>query len=224
MNSHITLAQMYAPIIHLDKAETIPLQKVGITVFSKSDQSLSFKRCVHVPLQAKCVIEYAYYWDFDIQHMYDLEHIWVTVGLDGQPIYAEASFHGKYLTLYAPDLPYGMPPNQTHIHAFCQPGKHAFLPDGQMFRLVPMWYECCNSSAGGGVLVGGPFNGIYSTNLQKDLISNAYIQAHFPFAPTLVFETCVVDNACYIPWEDLAKWIPQRIESLLEQMDKQETE
>ena len=31
--SDLTLAQRYAPIIHFDAAETIPLQAVGYTVF-----------------------------------------------------------------------------------------------------------------------------------------------------------------------------------------------
>ena len=45
------------------------------------------------------VIEYAFFWDYDIQHMYDLEHIWVTVDSAGQICGCQASFHGQRLNM-----------------------------------------------------------------------------------------------------------------------------
>ena len=97
------LALRYAPIIHFDEKETIPLRAIGYTVFRETKKSASFpKRAVEVPAGAQCVIEYAYYYDYDIGHMYDLEHIWVTVGKDGHLAASEASFHGKYLVLLVP--------------------------------------------------------------------------------------------------------------------------
>ena len=94
------LALRYAPIVHFDQNETIPLQPVGYTIAKETTRSQSFpKREIVVPQDAAFVIEYAYYWDYDIQHMYDLEHIWVTVSVDGQVMDAEGSFHGKYLKL-----------------------------------------------------------------------------------------------------------------------------
>ena len=130
------LALRYAPIVHFDQNETIPLQAVGYTIAKETTRSQSFpKREIVVPQDAAFVIEYAYYWDYDIQHMYDLEHIWVTVSGDGQVMDAEGSFHGKYLKLLLPELPGALLPAQGHVHAFCQPGKHAFMPNGQLFRL-----------------------------------------------------------------------------------------
>ena len=127
------LALRYAPIVHFDQNETIPLQAVGYTIAKETTRSQSFpKREIVVPQDAAFVIEYAYYWDYDIQHMYDLEHIWVTVSGDGQVMDAEGSFHGKYLKLLLPELPGALLPTQGHVHAFCQPGKHAFT----LFRKV----------------------------------------------------------------------------------------
>ena len=73
------LAEMYALIIHCDVQETIPLAAAGYTVFREESRSDSFPKRTVKPEENGLVIEYALYWDFDIQHMYDLEHIWVWV-------------------------------------------------------------------------------------------------------------------------------------------------
>ena len=86
------LALKYAPILHFDRDETIPLQKVGYTVFREERSSDSFPRRTVKPDFCGLVIEYALFWDYDIQHMYDLEHIWVWVSPNGRVTKAEASF------------------------------------------------------------------------------------------------------------------------------------
>ena len=140
------LALKYAPIVHYDVDETIPLKKVGYTIFREEMRSDSFPKRTVKPEDGGFVIEYALFWDYDIQHMYDLEHLWVWVNEDGYVIKAEGSFHGKYLTLWEPDMDFAQAPIDGRVHAFCQPGKHAFLPDGQLFRLIPGWFEPCTCS------------------------------------------------------------------------------
>lgn len=206
----LTLARRYAPIIHVDVQETIPLLACGITVFDGTRRSESFpKREVAVPKGCR-VIEYACFWDYDIQHMYDLEHIWVTVDADGQVIHGEGSFHGQYLNLYDPGMPFALPPEDGRIHAFCQPGKHAFLPDGQQFRLIPGWYACCNRDSGGGVLVGGPFGGRYQPTEADNERCRRYLREQLAFQPTLNFRP-MEGEVPYRPWADMAQWIPRRI-------------
>jgi len=209
------LALKYAPIIHYDVDETIPLVKVGYTVLREEIRSDSFPKRTVKPDFCGLVIEYALFWDYDIQHMYDLEHIWVWVAPDGSVTKAEASFHGKYLTLWEDDLPFAHPLTETHVHAYCQPGKHAFLPDGQLFRLMPGWKESCNVASGGEVLVGGPFAGTYEPTTEDDIRCAAYIREHFSFIPTLVFdEGALVPEDMLCTWEELKAWIPARIEEL----------
>lgn len=206
----LTLARRYAPIIYVDERETIPLLAYGITVFDETRRSESFpKREVQVPRGCR-VIEYAGFWDYDIQHMYDLEHIWVTVGEDGQVTHAEGSFHGKYLNLYDAAMTFALPPEDGHVHAFCQPGKHAFLPDGQLFRLIPGWYECCNSDSGGDVLVGGPFGGRYQPTEADNARCRRYLREQLAFQPTLRFHP-MTGEVQYMSWADMAQWIPRRV-------------
>lgn len=204
----LDIARRYLPIIHLDRAETIPLRAIGYTVFRTGERSASFpRRIVEVPENAAFTVEYACYWDYDIQHMYDLEHLWVTVGRDGRVLGAQGSFHGRYLTLFDPELPC-LPPDGDRVHAFCQPGKHAFLPDGQLFRLLPDWQTCCTRDAGGGVLVGGPFEGVYAPTAEDDARSARYIREHLAFSPTLDFSARVPDDVPLLPWPELFCWIP----------------
>ncbi len=215
------LAVKYAPIIHYDRGETIPLTSVGYTIFREERRSDSFPKRAVKPDFCGLVIEYALYWDYDIQHMYDLEHIWVWVGPDGFVKKAEGSFHGKYLTLWSPELPMARLPEANHVHAFCQPGKHAFLPDGELFRLVPDWQTCCNELAGGPVEVGGPFAGRYASEPVTDERCARYIRSRYAFMPTLDFdEGAVVPEDIICPWESLKAWIPSRIGELCASLPK----
>ncbi|MBQ8202130.1 MAG: hypothetical protein IJZ74_10250 [Clostridia bacterium] len=215
------LAVKYAPLIHYDKAETIPLCAVGYTVFREEQRSDSFPKRSVVPDACGLVIEYALFWDYDIQHMYDLEHIWVWVAADGSVTRAEASFHGKYLNLWEADMGFAQMPEGTHVHAYCQPGKHAFLPDGQLFRLLPGWRESCNVDSGGAVLVGGPFGSLYAATAEDDARCKKHIREKYAFEPTLEFdEGTVVPEEIICPWEALKAWIPSRIAQLCDELKK----
>ena len=62
-----------------------------------SAPSPSFDRFIHFDTsRIRMVIEYAIYWDYDIQHVYDLEHVWIYVDHEGEIASCEASFHGRY--------------------------------------------------------------------------------------------------------------------------------
>ena len=217
MNTDLALALEYAPILHFDEMETIPLRAVGCTVFRASAPSHSFPgRRIEVPDGAACVIEYAYYYDYDIQHLYDLEHAWVTVGLDGQPAEAEGSFHGKYLRLLVPEISGSLPPDGRHVHAFAQPGKHGLLAAGELTRLYPDWDGCCGARAGGPVLIGNPFSAahtadhrdLYSPTPQDDANSLRYLREKLAFRPSLRFRECPVPDDRYMPWQELFRLIP----------------
>ena len=217
MDHDLQAALDCAPVLHFDEAETIPVRAVGYTVFRKTEKSVSFPgRTVKVPENAVFTVEYAYYFDYDIEHMYDLEHIWVTVGKDGKVLSAEASFHGKYLVLLVPGLHGAIPPTSRRVHAFCQPGKHAFLPAGDLFRLVPRWDVCCQEEAGGPVLIGNPFSAahapggrdLFTPTAGDDENSRRYIREKLAFRPTLRFRETFLKDECYMPWQKLFALIP----------------
>lgn len=92
------LAMKYAPRLLFDQNEPFFPVRLGITVMRQEEESPSFRRrlAVNHP-DVLAVVEYAIYYDYDIQHLYDLEHVWVYIGRDGEVVDAEASFHGKFL-------------------------------------------------------------------------------------------------------------------------------
>ena len=214
------IALHYAPTIFFDRLETIPLRAVGYTIARQTMPSASFpKRSLTVRENASFVIEYAYYWNYDIQHGYDLEHIWVTVGKDGRVMNAEGSFHGAYLNLFAPDLTCARPPIGDSVEAFCQPGKHAFLPNGQLFRLIPGWFESCNAHCGGAILIGNPFSAQYSPTRkicasptqEENQQCERYIKEHLAFEPSMEFTMTMPETVEYMPWPELYAKIPEWI-------------
>jgi hypothetical protein len=210
------IALMYAPKVYFDRNETIPLRAVGYTIARETMPSPSFARkMLTVPSQAGFAVEYAYYWDYDIEHMYDLEHIWVTVDGHGEVMGAQASFHGFYFNLFAPQIPFARVEGR-HVAAYCQPGKHAFLPEGQLFRLIPGWFESCNVNCGGPVLIGGPFradaNGgkdAYSPSEEDHLNSRRFLRENRAFEPSMQFTETQPDTVEYMPWERLRQAIPE---------------
>ena len=211
------LALRYAPWIHYDAADTIPLRAAGYTVFHGTARSRSFpKRTVRVEAPAAFTVEYACYFDYDIEHLYDLEHVWVTADAEGRVIGAEGSFHGKFLNLLVPGFPGSIPPDGTHVHAFCQPGKHAFLAAGEVTRLYPGWESCC-SRAGGPVLIGNPFcaefsptgEDLFVPTAEDDRRSDRYLREVLSFKPTLDFSRAELPREDQLlPWEKLFEKIP----------------
>jgi hypothetical protein len=145
------LALRYKPHIMFDRREPFELINLGYTVARESGRSPSFKRDIALPPGTAFCIEYAVYFDYDIQHLYDLEHIWVYADAKGKLTDAEASFHGHYFKTLALSRP--RPENGETLVCYCQPGKHAFMPQGEYFRLLPDWFSACNTGAGiGGLL------------------------------------------------------------------------
>ena len=207
------LAARYLPIFHFDQKESMPLRAIGWTLARKTMQSPSFpKRKIPVEGRTVLTIEYACYWDYDIQHMYDLEHVWVMIGKDGDLLHAEGSFHGKYLNLWDPGMETlnALMPEENRVHAYSQPGKHAFLPAGNLVRLIPDWLESCTLDAGGPVLTGNPFESIYHSTAEEDALSIRYIREYLTFVPTLNFIRGG-EAASLMPWCELSSRIPQWI-------------
>ena len=223
------IALAYYPVLHRDEAEPIPLRAVGYTVMAYTQPSRSFPgRTVSVPEDCACTVEYAFYYDYDIEHMNDLEHVWVTVGKDGSIRDAQGSFHGKYLNLLVPALPGYLPPENGHVHAYVQPGKHAMLAAPCMVGLFPNWEGCCRR-AGGPVLIGNPFGAAHSPT-GKDLFVPAqadnrnsirYLRDVLSFEPSLRFrrEEAPAQDML-MTWDELFARIPAWVSAECERLGK----
>jgi hypothetical protein len=205
----------YFPYLYFDREEPFFPRRVGYTVFDSSGPSPSFRREITFKTAAvKSVIEYAIYWDFDITHLYDLEHVWVFVGWDGAVADCECSFHGKYLKGLLDQG--GNLEDQTHVRLFSQPGKHAFSPLAQMFQLLPDFWDATTVNVGrdGLCVTENIARGRYRTNPEIDGKIREYMQI-YRFRPMLKYQKYVPPPELFAPWPVLDREIPEMVNQKL---------
>ena len=155
------LARQHAPLIRFDEREPFLPLAVGYTIFHQPGDSPSFPRQIHLPPAATTVIEYAIWWDWDIGHLYELEHVWVYLDQNGDPVRLEASWHAGYNEMV--DKTGHMPLEGQRLAVYSEPGKHAFAPYPEFFeeRRPGTLLECRRNAGVGGVLVTPLFKGNY---------------------------------------------------------------
>lgn len=145
---HREIAIKYLPYFVADTLEPFSIEGIGYTIFQGGIGDSDSCRRVYEIDSAKCkyMIEYAIFYDFDIQHLYDLEHVFVYVGLQDEIIDVEASFHGKFLKTMINDVL--TIEDDTHPVMYMQPGKHAMMPTPEYFNLFIGLNTSCNKDAG----------------------------------------------------------------------------
>jgi phosphoglycolate phosphatase-like HAD superfamily hydrolase len=209
----IALASRFAPVIHFDEAEPFFPLAVGYTIFHSEEQSPSFYRRIERGWRPdwSLAIEYALWWDWDIGHLYELEHVWVYINETGQLVWVEASSHGAYASMILEDGT--IPLEEGHPVVYSQPGKHAFSPTPHWFRIFrDMVYAETSANAGeGGVLV----KQMYARQITKTPEADAHVAAWLcenAFQPTMEFNRLFrVTPEMLVPWPVLDAWIPRRV-------------
>ncbi|MBN2983789.1 hypothetical protein [Cohnella algarum] len=211
------LALRHAPELFLDRNEPFRPVRVGVSLMKKTGPSPSFDRTVEVDgRRVGAVIEYAVYWDYDIEHLYDLEHVWVYLSPDGDVFDCEASFHGSYVKGIAPGG--GNMDESGRIRLFVQPGKHAFAPVREAFEHLPNLHAATGPHAGrGGVLEPGMFKGAFKTSSSDDELAVAHLRT-FRFDIAGVYEPYEWDPAMFVAWDELKAEIPARMTALLQEL------
>ncbi|HEX6972621.1 MAG TPA: HAD family hydrolase, partial [Limnochordia bacterium] len=188
-------ARRWAPEIRFDEFEPFLPVLVGCTVTDSPLPSPSFPRVLR-PAAGERAIEYAVYWDWDIGHHYELEHLWVYVGGDGSVTRFEASWHGRFHELWprppaAPQLPSAPraapAAASAPLVAYSQPGKHAFAPQPEWFEPRERFVRPCTEQAGeGGLLVTPLYRGILHKDPERDALAARYLRAR-AFLPSFRF-------------------------------------
>lgn len=212
----------YKPVILMDEKDPFPVKAVGCSIFKEPEYTLSFRNWKIDPAEygAAFVIEYAVYFDYDIQHLYDLEHIWAAVGADGSLVDCWSSFHGLRAHAWAmPDFRR----EGTHPVLYCQPGKHAFMPDPTLFLLHSQFKVCCNKTAGGGMLVPWMLENRMHTSPDLNMKIKAYMRKHYLFEPALKYEQVDLPDEAFIPVEELLEKIPVWVEVQTEKILNEES-
>jgi hypothetical protein len=213
-SSALDFAARYAPIILADEREPFTLLMAGYTIFDQEAESPSFvpRRRVEwgsAGYPATRAVEYALWWDWDIGHLYELEHAWTFVGARGEIVAVEASWHGMYGQADAEHDAR----EDTHPILLAQPGKHAMAASIEPFIEIREWAEQeAGPDAGkGGVLETELFRDRLPKTPENDARATAYLKK-LAFTPTWTFTRRMpVTRAMLVPWKMLEEWIPARV-------------
>ncbi len=206
----LALATRYAPIILADEREPFPLVAAGYTIFDFESASPSFKRRIEwssAGYPAVRAIEYALWWDWDIGHLYELEHVWTFIGASGQVVAVEASWHG----MFGPAE--GVTFEETHPILFAQPGKHAMAASSEPFNEIRAWAEQEAGPDAGkdGLLENEMFRNALHKTPEADAKVRAYLKAR-AFTPTWNFtKRMPVTRDMLVPWNAMRDWVPPRV-------------
>jgi glycerophosphoryl diester phosphodiesterase len=218
------LAARYAPLIWFDAREPFFPRAAGYTIFDRDGPSPSFaagKEIVLAPpdkLAATRAIEYAIWWDWDIGHLYELEHVWVFIDRQGQVVGAEASWHGEWRDVGLGDH---LPLQSDRVVLYSEPGKHAFAPTPDWFR--ERWQDHVRTETGflagvGGVLVARYFESEIEKSPLNDRLVHTYLSGH-GFEPSWQFDTVFAfEPHTLVPWPALQEWIPHRVNHWLQRL------
>ena len=217
----LDFAARYAPIILADEREPFALLAAGYIIFDREDDSPSFvpRRRVEwgsAGYAATRAVEYALWWDWDIGHLYELEHAWTFVGADGAVVAVEASWHGMYAQADAERVAL----EGTHPVLLAQAGKHAMAASVDPFMEIREWAEQeAGPDAGkAGVLETELFRGRLPKTPDNDARVTAYLRK-LAFKPAWKFtQRMPVTREMLVPWKTLEEWIPARVAWWLKQI------
>jgi len=217
VQSDQVLAARHAPILMLDRAEPYMPHALGYSMFRAAGASPSSKFMVD-PVAA-LTIEYAIYYDWDIGHLYDLEHVWVHLDAEGKVLLVEASSHGGRLVMDAGEGRAELRDGRPVLYV--EAGKHAHwaAPDHVTAVDMERLQALCGPMAGvEGVHLGNDFakSGCYSASAADHRIARLKMQRD-AFAPSHDFLPAPAEPTL-LPWTDLAKEIPVRVRGELDRL------
>jgi len=229
-NEARALAARYSPILRFDAREPFLPLAAGYTIFRQDGPSPSFQRGRQVELAppgqppASFAIEYAIWWDWDIGHLYELEHVWVFVDAQGRVVRGEASWHGRYRDMcYEGELAL----DSDHLVLYSEPGKHAFAPTPAWFQERRQRFKRSETSAlagAGGILLAPYIQGhVHVTPLKTRLVHTYLSQQAFEpawdFSQVFRFPPPSPPSmGGVVPWPALRDWMPVRVNACLDRL------
>jgi glycerophosphoryl diester phosphodiesterase len=221
------VAARYAPILRFDAREPFLPLAAGYTIFRETGESPSFRQGRKIDLtppdapRAEFAIEYAIWWDWDIGHLYELEHIWVYVGADGRVVRAEASWHGDHH-----DMSYEghLALDGDHFVVYSEPGKHAFAPTPAWFKERRKEFkrsETRDLAGVSGILLAEYIKGQVTPTPLKTRLVHTYLSQR-GFEPSWDFSLIFPITAeMLVPWDALRAWMPERVNTILDQLARE---
>ncbi len=209
------LAQKYLPQILFCENEPFFPVKIGYDVFTETGTSNSFGRRKGIVIDGEKIavcIEYQIYFDYDITHMVDLEHVWVYIDAQGKLVDAECSFHGRCLNAAANII------DETTVKLYSQPGKHAFATDTAAFEKWHEAYADTTANVGkDGLATIFYNNGKYNHTAYIDKIVRESMK-EYAFTPSPNYVPCDLSTAELVTWTELKDSFIGMIDAMLDKV------
>lgn len=205
------LAARHAPILVATADEPYPPLVYGFTVRRDPGPSLSSKFALQP--RAAALIEYAVWYDYDIGHLYDLEHVWVDLDAADAVVAVDASRHGKRIEMT------GCAIEDGHPVLAIETGKHAHWPSAE--AMAPAYAAitlACGARAGEeGVHLGNPFAeaGLYRASEAEHTAARRRMLADRLTPDFTRWQRFTPATIRLAPWPNLAAWIPGRVRRLV---------
>lgn len=208
----------YLPFLYQDENETVPLRKIGFHLCTQAGPSASVPGMTLSPADrdTRFLIEFSLYWDYDIQHMYDLEQIWVFVGGDGSLRGLWNSFHGFVLDAFG--LPAMVHRRDGRPMLYIQPGKHAPLADPALFGLHKDFRASLREQAGGGLLIPPFLADVLRTTPELDDRIRRHIRKSLTFEPSGRYVPVPVTPDMLCPTGELLALIPSFVDESIRKL------
>lgn len=219
----IELARRLAPVIRFGDNEPFLPSRVGISVLTAPSRSPSATLDITFEPGVAKVVEYAIWWDWDIQHLYELEHIWLKLDANDQVVGVEASAHGGIIPMTISDG--ALPLEEGRVTLVSAPGKHAFsaTPEGQLPAAEITSVSCQELAGRGTILVNDMFrDALVGLTAEDHRVVKRYLQAR-AFLPSFQFnQRFDLSTVEFSSWNDLAAWIPGRVKAVLAEVRAQQ--
>lgn len=210
------LAARLAPVIRFADNEPFLPTRVGITVLDAPRQSPSAELQITFGPGVARVVEYAIWWDWDIQHLYELEHVWLKLDAADRIVAVSASAHGELFDMLRPDG--SLPMEDGRVTLYAEPGKHAFhaTPESIRARRRQLEVTCGSLTSEGHVLINAMFEAAFCNITAADhRVVRRHLQGR-AFLPSFAFDQKFdVATLERLSWPELHDYIARRVPEVL---------
>ena len=208
----LELAQEFAPVLLFDRREPFLPSAVGVSVFDETTLSPSCHHRITLVNGARRALEFAIWWDWDIQHLYELEHVWVYLDRDQNVVKVEASAHGTFRNQLAGDGT--LPVTDGRPSLYSEPGKHGFFcrRDQAEFHAARVRQSCGERAGSMNILIQPEFSAALAYLKPFDhFVVRGYLH-EMAFEPSFEFSRQFdLRKVQFMPWPSLKASIPDRV-------------
>lgn len=168
------------------------------------------------------VLEYAVFYESDIGHIYDLEHVWVYLDKFNDIMGIKATRHGMISVQYP--TPESIKYYKNHPILFVSPGKHSYYTNPSQMQKKYLSHACnqpCTSILDIHFFLRPEWDLIKKNYPGRQKIKSAY-QKRYCFEPSFRFTKYIIpnhgSNSIFRSWSDLEKEVPMLLINFLNKL------